>query len=185
MTDDLDQWFVNEILPHEAALVRYLRRTWGRADEVPDLRQETYLRVYEAAARSRPRSTKSYLFQTARNLMTDRIRRNRVVSIETMGQLGSLDVLVDELTAEHAASAHQQLQRLATAFETLPPRCREVMWLRRVDGLSQQEVADRLGISAKTVEKHIARGVRLLANALFGDSEGQRLDTVRIASADR
>jgi len=42
------------------------------------------------------------------------------------------------------------------------------MWLRRVDGLSQKEVASKLGITAKTVEKHVARGVRLLADSLFG-----------------
>lgn len=184
MSDELDQWFVREILPHEASLVRYLHRKWGRAAEVADLRQETYLRVYEAAARSRPRAPKSYLFQTARNLMTDRIRRDRVVSIEAMGQLGVSDVLVDELTSEQTASAQQQLHRLAAAFDSLPPKCREVMWLRRVDGLSQQEVADRLGISPRTVEKHVARGVRLLADALFGEPNGPRSDLVRIASAD-
>lgn len=166
--DDLDRWFVREILAHEAALVRYLRRVWRSQDDVLDLRQETYLRVYEAAAISRPRAPKSYMFTTARNLMADRVRRGRVVSIEAAGYLGASNVLIDEVSPERHTSAHEQLRRLATAFDALPPKCREVMWLRRVDGLSQKEVAKRLGVTAKTVEKHIARGMRLLADSLLG-----------------
>lgn len=169
MDDDLDRWFVREILAHEAALVRYLSRKWRNPTDIPDLRQETYLRVYEAAAKSRPLAPKSYLFTTARNLMADHVRRSRVVSIEARGYLGVSDVLVDEVSAEHHASAQEQLRRLGAAFDALPPKCREVMWLRRVDGLSQKEVAGRLGITAKTVEKHVARGVRLLADSLFGN----------------
>ena len=169
MDENLDRWFVREILSHEASLVRYLRRMWRNQADVLDLRQETYLRVYEAAAKARPQAPKSYLFTTARNLMVDRVRRERVISIEAGGYLGALNVLVDEISPEQHASAHEQLRRLATAFDALPPKCREVMWLRRVDGLSQKEVASRLGVTAKTVEKHVARGVRLLADSLFDD----------------
>ena len=76
--EPLKVWFAREILVHESALVRYLDRHWARRDEIHDLRQETYIRVYEAAAKARPVSPKSFLFTTARNLMADRVRRNRV-----------------------------------------------------------------------------------------------------------
>src|SRR5262249_9457838 len=59
MHDSLDAWFKREILPHEPALMRYLARVWPRKEEVPDLRQETYARVYEAALASRPTSPRS------------------------------------------------------------------------------------------------------------------------------
>jgi DNA-directed RNA polymerase specialized sigma24 family protein len=52
----LDSWFKHEILVHEAMLFRYLMRVWPRKDEVSDLRQETYARVYQAAAIARPAS---------------------------------------------------------------------------------------------------------------------------------
>src|SRR5690606_5997596 len=68
----LDNWFVEEILVHEDALLRYLRRHWPRHDEVHDLRQELYVRVYEAAARSLPAQPKAFLFASARHLMVDR-----------------------------------------------------------------------------------------------------------------
>ena len=85
MDKSLDAWFAREVLVHEAPLVRYLIRTWPAKDEVQDLRQETYLRVYEAAAKERPRSAKSFLFAIARHLVVDRMRRQRVVSFEAGG----------------------------------------------------------------------------------------------------
>ena len=54
MDNDLDAWFAADILSHEAALVQYLRRAWPHPDEIHDLRQEVYVRVYEAAGKARP-----------------------------------------------------------------------------------------------------------------------------------
>lgn len=82
MDEDLDGWFAREILSHEASLVRYLTRMWRNRHETLDLRQEAYIRAYEAAMTARPSSPKSFLFTTARNLMADRARRERVVSIQ-------------------------------------------------------------------------------------------------------
>jgi RNA polymerase sigma factor (sigma-70 family) len=162
----LDEWFANEILPHEAALLRYLQRVWPNRHELQDLRQDIYVRVYEAAMKSRPISPKSFLFSTARHLLIDRIRRSRVVSIHYVGDLLELNVLPDELTPERCASAGQELGVLASAFRRLPPREREAVWLRRVKDLSQQEVAERMGISQKTVETHLRRALHAMANAL-------------------
>lgn len=173
MAESLDAWFAREILPLEGALLRYLARTWMRRDEIHDLRQEIYVRVYEAAAKSLPLSPKSFVFTTARNLMTDRIRRGRVVSIEATADLEALNVLVDEISPEHRASARQELSRLAQALDRLPPQCRNVVWLRKVEGISQRQVAERLGISEGAVEKHITKGVRLLARSLFGSKTSE------------
>jgi RNA polymerase sigma factor (sigma-70 family) len=168
MNDALDAWFVREILAHEGALVSYLVRAWPARDDIHDLRQETYLRVYEAAAKERPRSAKAFLFATARHLLIDRLRRQRVVSFEPGWDLNDLDALVDEISPERCAGAGEELRALAVAFDLLPPRCREVVWMRRVEEQSQKEVAARLGIGEAMVEKHIAKGMRRLADALFG-----------------
>lgn len=168
MDDSLNDWFVREILVHEAVFVRYLSRTWPNRDEIHDLRQETYIRVYEAARKARPHAPKSFLFTTARHLMADRVRRSRIVSMETIGDLDVLNVPVEEASPEQKLNARQELMQLARAFSALPAKCREVVWLRRVDELSQKEVASRLNISEKTVESHIVKGTRLLADILFG-----------------
>ena len=117
--------------------------------------------------------------------MTDRLRRSRVVSIEPAGDFESLNVLVDEVSPERRFGARQILRRLAAAFDRLPGRCREIVWLRRVEELPQKEVALRLGISEKAVEKQIARGMRLLAEYYHGDdaapSAPRRGETARAA----
>src|SRR5690242_12137355 len=116
MDESLDAWFAREILVHEAPLVRYLMRTWHAKDEIHDLRQETYLRVYEAAAKERPRSPKSFLFTTARHILIDRMRRQRVVSFEAGWDLDELNVLVDEISPERSAGADEELRALAQAI---------------------------------------------------------------------
>ena len=136
MEEHLDIWFKREILAHEESLVRYLYRTWPRHQEVYDLRQDIYVRVYEAAINSRPLSPKSFLFATARHLVTDRVRRQRVVSIDAVEDLDALNVMVDDMSPERRTSAHQELRRLAEAIDQLPPRCRETVWLRRVDDVN-------------------------------------------------
>ena len=169
MPTEFDDWFVREILAHERALALFLQRSWPHRDELHDLRQEVYARVYEAASRGRPTAPKAFLFATARHLMTDRLRRSRVVSIEPVGDFESSNVyLIDEVSPERWLGTRQALARLAEALDRLPDRCREVVWLRRVEELPQKGVAERLGISEKTVEKHLAKGMRLLADHLYG-----------------
>jgi RNA polymerase sigma factor (sigma-70 family) len=173
MDESLETWFKREILPQEAAFLRYLFRVWPKRDEITDLRQEVYARVFESARTSRPQMPRAFLFATARNLMADRVRRARVVSIESVGDIDELNVLVEEITPEHHAIARQELKRLAWAFDRLPPKCREVIWLRRVQEMSQREVAKHLRVRETTIEKHVSRAVRLLAQfMLAGNNRG-------------
>lgn len=167
MEDTLDVWFKREILPHEAMLVRYLARAWPRRDEVPDLRQEVYARVYAASMVARPASPRSFLFTTARHLMVDRVRHDRVVSIEAIGDMDALNLSMDKISVERRINARQELKLLERALDMLPPKCRRVLWLRRVEGLSQKQVAERLGVTEKTVEQHVSKGGRLLARYML------------------
>ena len=75
MGDDLDAWFKREVVVHEEALTRYLRRCWPNPNDIHDLRQETYIRVYESARKHIPDTVRTFIFAVARNLMADRIRR--------------------------------------------------------------------------------------------------------------
>jgi len=170
MEESLDVWFKREILSQEESLTRFLSRVWSRRDEVPDIRQESYARVYEAAQKERPQAPKAFLFTTARHLMVDRVRRERIVSIRAGGENEYLNVLVDEISPEQRVVAEEELARLARAFDRLSTKCREVVWLRRVRELSQKEVAGRLGLSEKTVEKHLRTGARLLAKYMYASA---------------
>lgn len=183
MAEDLETWFVREILSHERSLTRYLLRVWRNRDEVPDLRQEAYVRVFDAARVQRPGSPKAFLFTTARHLMTDRLRRARIIFIGAQGEVEALNFLVDETSPERRLTGIEELRLLAGAFDRLPERCRAVMWLRKVEQVSQKDVAVRLGIQEKAVEKQVARGMRLLARMLLGGDEGGKRTDHRAAES--
>lgn len=182
--DDHDRWFTEQVLPLEGALTRYLRRAWRDPEEIADLRQEVYVRVYEAARLRRPAATNAYVFAVARNLLIDRIRQSRVVAIDLMADLETLNVMVDEVPADRVLSGRQELVRLERAMEELPPRCRETLLLRKVHGLSQRETAERMGVTEHTIEKQIGKGMRLLANLFWGGEEDRRPADGGAAGAD-
>jgi RNA polymerase sigma factor (sigma-70 family) len=167
-----DQWFSEEILSHEVSLTRYLHRVWPNMSEIPDLRQDIYVRVYENAKDSRPASPRAFLFATARNLLTDHIRRGRVVSMEATADVAAFDALVDEVSPERHVGATQELQSLSLAFDSLSDKCRRIVWMRRIEGLSQRQTAERLGLREVAVESQLARGMRTLARAVFGSHDG-------------
>jgi RNA polymerase sigma factor (sigma-70 family) len=126
--ESLDSWFKREILVHERALRGYIGRVWPHRDEVYDVLQETYVRVYEAGKRSRASVTRPFIFTIARNLVADRQRRARVISIEVVSDPDALNVLIEEITPERRISAWQDLKRVMRALNLLPARSREVIW---------------------------------------------------------
>ena len=171
MTDTVEAWFQREILCHEAALVRFLSRWLPQPADVQDVRHDIYVRVLESAERERPRSALAFLFTVARHILIDRNRRNAIVRMDPLEDVASLNVLIDEVTPERQASAEQQLQRLSRLLQRLPARCREVVWMRRVENVPQKIIARRLDIAEATVEKHLVRGIRLLADAFHGGED--------------
>src|SRR5688572_25846262 len=107
VADELKEWFRREILPHEAALMQFLAQKRALQADSEDLRNEIYIRVLESAARSKPLAPKAFLFSTARNLVVDLVRRNRVVSIDLLEDLDGLNVLIEELSPERRVSGRQ------------------------------------------------------------------------------
>jgi len=166
----LDAWFLGEVLPLEPALMRFLRRNWRNDSDVADLRQELYVRLYDAARTALPLQTRPFVFTAARNLLISHARRARVVSIEVVADLEALDVMADSVTPERNVEARDELRRLQAGLDRLPPRCREVVMLRRIAGLSQKEAAAQMGVSEDTVEKQMVYGMRALIDFMLGGS---------------
>lgn len=79
---EADDWFMREVLPLEATLVQFLRQNWRNWSDIADLRQEVYMRVYEAAQKKIPEQTRAFVLTTARNIVIDRVRQERVIPIE-------------------------------------------------------------------------------------------------------
>lgn len=159
-------WLGRHVIPHEPALRNWLRRRVAQPGDVDDVVQEVYARLAALPSVDHIETPKTYAFQVASSVILNRARRSKVVSIELIGGFEGFDVAADEPSPETIAVDRDQLRQLARTLAQLPARVAEVFRLRRVEGLSQRDVAVRLGIAESTVEKHMARGVLLMADWL-------------------
>ena len=160
------RWFAEEVQPHELELRAYLRAKFSTHLDIDDLVQETYVRLLQAREHAPLRSVRAYLFTTARNAAFDYFRRRKIISIEGIAEIELLPVFEDRPGVAEAACHDQELQLLAAAVQALPERCRRVLTLRKLHGLSHREIAQRLGISENTVNAQVAIGVLRLRDYL-------------------
>jgi RNA polymerase sigma factor (sigma-70 family) len=154
------RWFAAEVQPHEPALRGYLRGSFPAVRDVDDVVQESYLRMWRARAAQPIASAKAFLFQVARHLAVDLMRRERISPVAPVPNLAALPVAADEPGTADRACTQERVRLLADAIESLPARCREIIILRKIHGLSQKDTAARLGLSERTIEVQIARGVK-------------------------
>ena len=167
--NDVNAWFVREVLPLEPLLMKYLRRQWPNQSEIEDLRQDVYVRVHQAGGRQIPKSAKALVFHIAHDLLIDRIRHEQVVPIEAVADFDELEIAIDTPSPDRNVIARDELRRLEAVLDKLPPRAREAVILGRIEGLSGKEIAERMGITAAAVSVHLANGIRALGDLLYGD----------------
>lgn len=153
------RWFAEEVCPHEPALRAWLRARFPSLSDIDDLVQETYARLFRARSAGRVGEVRPYLFVIARNAAVDLVRRNRIVPGATQAEIDAMAVAEERPSAAEATCAAQQIELLHEAIEALPERCRAVLRLRKLHGLSYREIAQRLGISENTVDAHIRTGI--------------------------
>lgn len=165
---DRSHWLARHVLPHEPALRRWLRgfSTIGDAD-IDDLVQETYAVLATRVSVDEIADPRAYAFQTARSLFLQSVRRAKIVSIHAVADVADLDVPDDAPSPFQHVAGREDLRQLAAAIDSMPPQTRRAFQLRRVEGLSQREVAAATNLAESTVEKHIGRGIRILM-AQFG-----------------
>jgi RNA polymerase sigma-70 factor, ECF subfamily len=170
MSDTRNQVFSRLFQEFGGALRRYVRRLVHSRETTDEIVQEAFLRTYEHAQDGRPPT--ALLYSIARNLARDRRRHERVVHIETVGDFATLPLALERESLEASALAEEEARLLKDAAERLPPKCRAVFTLRVFRCYSYLEIARELGISAKTVEIHMARGIRCGCSSV---SRGLRL----------
>jgi len=159
------EWVAKEVLVHEAPLRSWLKRIVD-GSEVEDIIQESYCRIAGLTDVTHIRSGRAYLFTTARMLVLERVRRARIVNIDTALELEKMDVAAEVPSPEQVAAGRLELQRIRRLVDGLPERCRKVFSMRKVEGLSQREVAEALGLSEHTVENDVAKGLKLILKAI-------------------
>ncbi|OON59952.1 RNA polymerase subunit sigma [Massilia sp. KIM] len=142
-------------------LLNFLARQVNNRDNAADLVQESFVRVL-AVLRSGQAvlNPRALLYRTARNLVTDQHRRLQVRQHDELELLDAQALAAPaHLEPDAVLASRQVVEAYARAIESLPPRCREAFVLHVLDGMSQREVAARMGISTSMVEKHVVRGM--------------------------
>lgn len=176
---DIDRWFVDHLLPHAEAYRRQARRWAIDPDAVEDIVQEAYTRVISHVGWRTLLSPRAYMLLVVRNIAIDRLRRARAIPFDRADD-GALIEMHDEApNAFEQLAAQGELARVRAAIAALPPQCRRVVEMRRLEDRSPREIAEALGISVSTVEKHLAKGVRLTMLALQPDVARQDETTRR------
>jgi RNA polymerase sigma-70 factor (ECF subfamily) len=153
------RWFADEVQPHEPMLRSYLRGAFPSVRDVDDVVQESFFRIWRTRSLQPVHSAKAFLFQIARRLAIDSVRRERASPVATQEvELGAIaQEAPDVATALHNV---QLRRRLVAAVVALPPRYREIVLMRKFEELPQKVVAERLGLSERTVENLLARGLK-------------------------
>jgi len=178
-------WLGREILPHEADVRAWLKRSLSAVGDVDDVIQEAYCRLASLASVDHIESPRAYFFQAARSVALEQLRRARVVRIDTVTEIDALNVELDEPSPERIAGGRRDLARVQRLIAALPERCRRIFEMRKIEGLPQREIARRMGVTENVVENESVRGLRAILAALAETEVNDGAATRRPRQHDR
>jgi len=140
----------------------WLRSQFPAGTDLDDIIQDAYIRVLRVRAEGGVRSPKALLFASARNLMLMQFRHRKVAGEEALTEFELAGIMEDGPDVAEAVARSQEIELLTQAIQSLPTRCRQILTLRKIYGMSQKEVAAELGIAEHTVESQGTIALRKL-----------------------
>ena len=140
---------------HNASLLRFLQARLSSAQDAREVAQEAYVRLLQLDSPGAIGLLRAYLFKTAANIATDRLRHRRVTQMNVNEDFFNLE----PPTPMDTLAAQQDLEVLSAALDELSPKCREVFMLRRLGNLPTEEIARRAHIGARMVRIHVAQAL--------------------------
>jgi RNA polymerase sigma factor (sigma-70 family) len=185
VSTDRAQWLAKYILPLEPQLRGWLRRNGSKVIEADDLIQEAYAKLATLASVSGIEQPKAYLYQIVKSLVTDEHRRGKIVSIESVAEISDLSPHDETGSPERILSGRQDLQRVFRAIAALPAPARAVFVLKKIDELSQKDIAVRLNISENMVEKRMSQALRAIAEDISSSDDEDILPGSRVIPFNR
>lgn len=173
-----DEFALNEIMRrYKERIYRFAWKYMGNEDAALDVTQETFTKLYFNIEKFDPSyKFSTWVFQIALNLCRDHLRKNKRftknVSFDQLSESGSGDWQKSDENIEQALSSREELALLQQEIRSLPEKLREPLILYVLEERPQNECANMLGVSAKTIETRVYRARRILAEKLGRYSEG-------------
>jgi RNA polymerase sigma-70 factor (ECF subfamily) len=183
--EDTLSWISDHVLPHEPLARHWLRRFRADGMEADDVVQEAYARLATLSTAAHVQSGKAYFMMTVRNLALEHLRRQKLVRIEALAEIRDMNIADDRPSIEDEISGREQLTLVKKLIDGLPDRCRAILRLRKIEGLSQREAADRLGVTENVVEKQTAIGLKAVLKQLADRGLEDVLPSKGLASRDK
>ena len=147
-------------------LASFFRKRTRNAEEVQDLVQQVFLRLAQYGELGDIQNPDGYIFQTAANTLKDHFRHSAVRERFALEQFEETGKARADFSPERVLQGRESVAQLANALRELPERTRDVLMLRCFEGLKHAEIGRLLGISVRAVEKHMAKALSYLSQAL-------------------
>lgn len=159
-TPDARSLFGSTLDEYRPRLVRYLELRTGSHADASDLAQEAYFRLCRVKDPQLIRQPDSYLFRIASNLLSEFMlhRRKRAALVELDADASGLEI-GDRESFRERLETRSEIEKLNAILAELPPLYRAILLMRKRDGYSHLEIADRLSVSPHTVQKYLTRAL--------------------------
>lgn len=159
-------WVARHIVPEEPAVRAALRLLGVAPGDVDDIVQDAYCRFAALSCVDHITRPGAYFMQTARNLWRDQLRRAAIIRFEDLTESAQNFVIDEAVGIESVLAAREQWRIVEDLLAALPERCRMIFTMKRIEGLSQRDIAQKLGVSESVVENDIQKALRLLQAGL-------------------
>lgn len=158
----IDIWFADHVFVFSQDHRRYALSLVRQQEEAEELVQEAYARLFALEDWAGIAHPHAFTMRIIRNLAIERFRRADVVRLDQGAVLTSLEIADQAPTPDVVAMDRSELDHIVRVMQEMPPRMREALHLRRIEGLPPALVAERMNISVSTVETHLVRALKLL-----------------------
>lgn len=162
----IDRWFIDEVLPHERALLLKAQRLCGNSEDARDMVQDVFARMLATEGWAAITHPQAFMMRTLRNLAIERMRRSKIVDFRQIVDADHLGLADDAPDPQQIAEGREALEDFQQALDQLPERCRAVFVRRRIEEQPPRQIAAELNLSLSTLEKRLARAIELITRAL-------------------
>jgi len=130
-----------------------------KSDDVEDIVQDTFIKSYEAGLKQEIKFERTYMLKTARNLALNHVSKASERKNQSLDEMQSLPSDLTSNSLENQVESKERFLHFCRATDTLSVEVKRVFLLKKVYGMSQKDIADYIGLSESTVEKHVAKGL--------------------------